>query len=82
MLGLALEQLPAEDLDREILVRTDIGGCTHAFTADCRDAGIRFSVGYELTETVRAAILEVPEAQWCRRSTPAARSATAPGSRS
>ena len=64
MLGLALEQLPAEDLDREILVRTDIGGATHAFTADCRDAGIRFSVGYELTETVRAAILEVPETAW------------------
>jgi Transposase DDE domain group 1 len=53
VLGLALAQLPAEDLDREILVRTDIGGQTHAFTADCRDAGIHFSVGYELTETVR-----------------------------
>jgi hypothetical protein len=64
VLGLALEQLPAEDLDREILVRADIGGCTHAFTADCRDAGIRFSVGYELTETVRAAILALPETQW------------------
>ena len=64
VLGLALEQLPAEDLDREILVRTDIGGCTHAFTADCRDAQIRFSVGYELSETVRAAILEVPETAW------------------
>jgi len=64
VLALALEQLPAEDLDREILVRTDIGGCTHAFTADCRDAGIRFSVGYELTETVRAAILELPQTQW------------------
>ena len=43
VLGLALEQLPAEALDREILVRTDSGGCTHAFTADCRDAQIRFS---------------------------------------
>jgi hypothetical protein len=64
VLGLAVAQLPAEDLDREILVRTDIGGQTHAFTADCREAGIRFSVGYELTETVRAAILEVPEAAW------------------
>ena len=64
VLGLALAQLPAEDLEREILVRTDIGGCTHAFTADCRDAGIRFSVGYELTETVRAAILKVSESAW------------------
>jgi hypothetical protein len=64
VLGLALAQLPAEDLHREILVRTDIGGCTHQFTADCREAGIRFSVGYELTETVRAAILEVLESAW------------------
>jgi hypothetical protein len=64
VLGLALAQLPAEDLDREILVRTDIGGCTHQFTSDCREAGILFSVGYELTETVRTAILGVPEAAW------------------
>jgi hypothetical protein len=64
VLGLALAQIPAADLDREMLVRTDIGGCTHAFTADCREAGIRFSVGYELTDTVRQAILEVPEVQW------------------
>jgi hypothetical protein len=64
VLGLALAQLPAEELQREILVRTDIGGCTHAFTGDCRDAGIRFSVGYELTDTVRQAILDTPEAAW------------------
>jgi Transposase DDE domain group 1 len=64
VLALALEQLPAADLEREILVRTDSGGATHAFTADCRDAGIRFSVGYELNDGVRAAILELPEAAW------------------
>jgi hypothetical protein len=64
VLGLALAQLPVEDLDREILVRTDIGGQTHAFTRDCREANIRFSVGYELIETVRTAILELPESAW------------------
>jgi len=66
VLGLALAQLPAEDLHREILVRTDIGGQTHQFTADCREAGIRFSVGYELTETVRQTILQVPETGWAQ----------------
>ena len=66
VLQLALEQLPAEDLEREILVRADSGGATHAFTADCRDAGIRFSVGYELNDTVRQAILELPESAWTR----------------
>ena len=64
MLGLALAQLPAEDLDREILVRADIGGATHAFTSDCREANIRFSVGYELNDTVRQAILDLPQAVW------------------
>jgi len=64
VLGLALAQLPVEDLEREILVRTDIGGCTHAFTSDCRDAGIRFSVGYELNDTVRGVILEAAETAW------------------
>ena len=64
VLGLALEQLPAEDLHREILVRADIGGATHGFTADCREAGIRFSVGYELGATVRQAILALPETAW------------------
>lgn len=64
VLALALEQLPARDLDREILVRTDIGGATHAFCADCREAGIRFSVGYELNETVRTAIVALPGVAW------------------
>src|SRR5680860_721632 len=64
VLQLALEQLPEADLDREILVRTDIGGRTHAFTRDCRDAGIRFSVGYEVDERVREAILQTPESAW------------------
>ena len=64
VLCLALAQLPTEDLDREILARADIGGCTHAFTADCRDANIRFSVGYELNDTVRQTILDLPETAW------------------
>ncbi len=64
VLQLALEQLPESDLDREILVRTDIGGRTHAFTRDCREAGIRFSVGYEVDERVREAILRTPESAW------------------
>jgi Transposase DDE domain group 1 len=68
VLCLALAQLPVEDLDREILARADIGGCTHAFTSDCREARIRFSVGYELTETVRQAILKLNETAWVQAS--------------
>lgn len=64
MLCMALEQIPAEDLGREMLVRTDIGGCTHAFTRRLPRGRIRFSVGYDLTESVRQAILELPETAW------------------
>jgi Transposase DDE domain group 1 len=64
VLQMALEQLPEADLDREILVRCDIGGRTHAFTQDCRAAGIRFSVGYEVDERVREAIGKTPSSAW------------------
>jgi hypothetical protein len=47
-------------------VRCDIGGATHAFTSDCREAGIRFSVGYALDEAVRAAILGLRETAWAQ----------------
>jgi hypothetical protein len=35
-----------------------------AFTQDCREPDIRFSVGYELAETGRHASTEQPEAAW------------------
>ncbi|MFN8161771.1 MAG: IS1380 family transposase [Solirubrobacterales bacterium] len=66
VLEAALEQIPEPDLDREILVRADVGGATHAFTADCRAASIRFSVGYEVDERVRTAILALPESAWAQ----------------
>ncbi len=64
VLELALEQIPQDDLDREILVRCDGGGASHAFTADCREASINFSVGYELSPAVQEAIIQTPEAGW------------------
>ena len=64
VLQLALEQLPEADLKREILARADIGGRTHAFISDCREAGIRFSVGYEVDARVREAIAELPDSAW------------------
>ncbi len=60
----ALEQLPVAELEREITVRCDAGGGTHAFTCDCRSANVRFSVGYELTPALREAILDLPESAW------------------
>lgn len=64
VLALALEQLPAADLERPILARVDSAGATHAFAGDCRDAGIGFSVGYEVGARVHEAILALPESAW------------------
>ena len=65
VLDRALEQVPAEYIESvQILVRADSAGATHALADYCRDANMRFSVGYELSEPVRAAILEIPEDAW------------------
>jgi hypothetical protein len=65
VLDRALAQIPAEYVESlEILVRADSAGATHGLVDYCREANMRFSVGYELTEPVRAAILEIPENAW------------------
>jgi hypothetical protein len=65
VLDLALAQIPAEFVEAlEILVRADSAGATHGLVDYCREANTRFSVGYELTEQVRAAILQIPENAW------------------
>jgi hypothetical protein len=62
--GVVLRNLAITIADGEILARADLRGRTHAFTSDCRDAGIRFSVGYEVDEWVRGAIADLPESAW------------------
>jgi Transposase DDE domain group 1 len=65
VLDRALEQLPSEYIEQiEILVRADSAGATHGVLDYCREANMRYSVGYELTEPVRAAILEIREDAW------------------
>jgi hypothetical protein len=65
LLDLALCQIPAEHIEKiEILVRSDSAGATHGLAQYCLEHGMRFSVGYELTEPVRGAILEIPDDAW------------------
>jgi DDE family transposase len=61
----ALAQIPAEHVEGlEILVRADSAGATHGLIDYCREGSMRFSVGYELTEPVQAAILQTPADAW------------------
>jgi len=60
----ALAQLPDGAAGRGTLVRCDSAGATHGFLAAVSASGLSFSVGYDLTERVRAACLAVPESDW------------------
>jgi hypothetical protein len=65
VIDLALAQIPAEQIEHlEILVRADSAGATHETADHCHEGNLRFSFGYELTEAVRAAILETPQDAW------------------
>ncbi len=57
--------MPSAHIDSiEILVRADSAGATHELAGHCHESNIRVSFGYELTEAVRAAILEIPDDAW------------------
>ncbi len=61
----ALAQIPEKVIETiEILVRADSAGATHEVMDFCREHRLRFSVGFELTEQIRTAILKVPEDSW------------------
>ena len=61
----ALAQIPAREIEQiEILMRADSAGATHDLLDFCREGRLRYSVGYELSEAVRAAILKVPVDSW------------------
>jgi hypothetical protein len=65
VVDLALEQLPREVVETaQIVARTDSAAATHEFTDELRAARSNFLMGYDLTETVRDAILALPEAAW------------------
>ncbi len=70
VLDLALEQLPVKPRGQDpqagvaVLARADSAGATHGFLDALRDRGIEFSVGFDITEAVRLAILEVPKDAW------------------
>jgi hypothetical protein len=61
----AIAQIPAEYIENiKLLLRVDSAGASHELLDWCRDGRIEFSVGYELNETVRDAILQIPDSAW------------------
>ena len=61
----ALQALPREVCaDAQIVVRCDSAGATHEFLDHCRAACIQFSVGLQLTETLREQVLATSPDSW------------------
>ncbi len=64
VLELALHQLPESSRKRKILVRGDSALATHAFIDRVRELGLQFSVGLDLYDSVKDAILNLKERNW------------------
>jgi Transposase DDE domain group 1 len=70
VLDLALAQLDEQALAGEIVVRADGAGATHELCDYCREANLRFSFGFDLTEPVREAIIGLAESSWIKAIRP------------
>jgi hypothetical protein len=61
----AIAQIPAEHIeDIELGLRVDSAGACHELLDWCREGRIGYSVGYDLTETLRVAILQIGDDDW------------------
>ncbi len=61
----AIEQIPVEHIESiDVLLRVDSAGASHELLDWCHDGQIRFSIGYDLTETIRQAIIQIPDEAW------------------
>jgi hypothetical protein len=64
ILEAGVAQLPSTDAEEPVLVRADSAGASRPFLETVRAHGFRFSVGFDLREPVREAILALPNAAW------------------
>ena len=61
----AIGQIPEGHIESlELLLRVDSAGASHELLDWCREGRIRYSVGYDLTLAVRAAILTTRDQDW------------------
>jgi hypothetical protein len=60
---LALNQIPAH-LHKQVLIRTDSAGGTRAFLTWVSARRLKYSIGFNLTDDICAAILRLPKDAW------------------
>jgi Transposase DDE domain group 1 len=59
----ALQQIPSR-LHKQVLIRTDSGGGTREFLTWVASRRLKYSIGFNLTEEICEAILELPKEVW------------------
>lgn len=64
VLDLALAQLPDAHRAKRILIRTDGAGFSHAFLDHLFEQDLEYSVGFAVTDDIRAAITQIPRWAW------------------
>jgi hypothetical protein len=60
---LALAQVPSH-LHKQVLIRTDSGGGTHGFLNWVASRRLKYSIGFNVTDDIQAAILALPAGMW------------------
>ncbi len=61
----ALQQIPKSQIETiDVLLRVDSAGACHELLDWAHDANIRFSVGLDLRENIRAQILKIADQDW------------------
>lgn len=60
VLDQVLAQLPVDPTNTEVTVRTDAAGCSHEFVDGCRERGLLFFCGRNLTTELAQVIMHVP----------------------
>jgi len=64
VLDRALTQIPDRWRSKQVLIRSDGAGYSHALITALSEQGLEFSVGYPVTEAVRDAIRLIPGHAW------------------
>ena len=60
----ALEQLPIDPAEVEVIARADTAGWSHGFVNRCRRRGVRFVIGHQLNVDVAKVLVKVPKRAW------------------
>jgi hypothetical protein len=64
VLDAALFQLPVDPKSTEVIVRTDAAGCSHDFVEACRERGVIFCCGKNLTTDLATVVMDVAKSRW------------------